>query len=578
MTAKTQLMTTTTLPLSALRIDDKSNVRKIGRGIADQAFVASIRTLGIQMPLIVRQNGTGYVVADGGKRLEAAQALVKAGEWKGDAAVPVIVTGASDAEARELSLALNLIRTDMHPVDAFRAFMSLHTDKEKPLDVDALAQRFGVSTKTVRQRLALGALDDTILDAWRDGKINEDAAEAFTLCPNKRQQARVYAKLAKNYRNGFEAGDVKEELNVNPNDTGRLLNAVGIDAYEARGGKVNRDLFGSDHTVSDEALLKQMIDETLATTCQSLIAAGWAWATSDLPNNRWEFGQIKGDFKPTPAEKKEIARLEARSENEALTYEENEEADDALGNLKAAIVMRSYSKQQKAKAGCFVQIARDGSIRIEYGFTLPPKVKVETTVNEATGEKETTLGKKKVAAPKGAAKLTKALLDRLKEQRETAIKKAIVAHPHKDPFAQLLAAIAADQIRPGSWNAAPFDKQFGKIMEAIDPKVMNAKLHEMFNAKDYFESCGKAFCLAAMTETVNADEARKLSGKKRAEIAKAALANIGKTKWLPRELRTSHYDGPVAKAAPKAKAAKPAKKVAKRVKAKSKTAAKRKSK
>ena len=565
MTTKQQLLGSTTLPLDQLRIDDKVNVRKIGRG-ADANFIASVKALGIQMPLIVRPNGKGYVVADGGKRLEAAQALVKSGDLAADAAIPVIVTDASDAEARELSLALNLVRSDMHPVDAFRAFSTLHTDKEKPLDVDALAARFGVSPKVVRQRLALGALDDAILNAWRDGKINEETAQAFTLCQKKKDQAAIYAKLVKTAWQGrVDAEAVKDALNVDPNSMGRFINAVGAEAYEARGGKVTRDLFGSDHMVSDEALLKLMVDEKLAETCKKLLDDGWAWATSDIPKNTWEFGKLQAQFLPTAAEKKEIERLLARANDESLSFKENEEADEAHDRLKAEILLRTVTAKQKAKAGCFVTVGNDGAIAIDYGRTAPPKVKVQTTVDEETGETTTSLGKKKKAAAPGVkkpAKLSNALLGRLTETRVKAIKAALVAQPFSDGFATMLAGLVAAQIRPSQneYSCGPDDirKKFGEIANAIAPKIMNAALRKAFNAKDYFDSCGKAFCVAAVAEAVNADEARKISKGKKAEIAKFAFTNVSKTPWLPKELRTANYDGPAggktkAKAKTKAK-------------------------
>src|SRR5215471_3137933 len=200
--------TITSLPLDQLRIDDPVNVRRIGRG-ADSDFIASIKALGIRVPLIVRPNGQGYLVADGGKRLAAAQALAKAGDWKPDAPIPVIVTDATDNEARELSLALNLVRADMHPVDAYRAFVALHTDKEKPFEVDAIASRFGIDAKVVRQRLALGALHDDILTAWQTGAIQDDAAKAFTMA-DKKTQAQLYAKLKKDGR--VYAGAIRAAL------------------------------------------------------------------------------------------------------------------------------------------------------------------------------------------------------------------------------------------------------------------------------------------------------------------------------------------------------------------------------
>jgi ParB family chromosome partitioning protein len=49
----------------------------------------------------------------------------------------------------------------------------------------------------------------------------------------------------------------------------------------------------------------------------------------------------------------------------------------------------------------------------------------------------------------------------------------------------------------------------------------------------------------AIAEAINPDEARKAStGKTKPEIWKFAVANLGRTGWLPKELRTVHYAGP----------------------------------
>jgi ParB family chromosome partitioning protein len=115
----------------------------------------------------------------------------------------------------------------------------------------------------------------------------------------------------------------------------------------------------------------------------------------------------------------------------------------------------------------------------------------------------------------------------------------------------MLARIVASQITPSSrYNNAPdaVSKCFDAIADGIAPKVMNAALRKAFDPKGYFAGVSKGLALAAITEGVNADEARKVSNKKKGEIAKAALANVPKTGWLPKELRTAHYDGPKPKA------------------------------
>lgn len=170
---------TTTLAVTDLRIDEKANVRRHGRG-ADPQMIASIKAIGLRQPLLVRPNGKGHVVIDGGKRFEAIAELVKAGELPKDYAVPVIIASADDAKARETSLALNVIRTNMHPVDEFRAFHQLHTDKTNPQTPEQIAARFGISTKGVVQRLALGALDDSVLNAWLAGSKSMAAIERLS--------------------------------------------------------------------------------------------------------------------------------------------------------------------------------------------------------------------------------------------------------------------------------------------------------------------------------------------------------------------------------------------------------------
>jgi|GEM_PF-6718284 len=543
MTSKTiDITASTTLPLNLLRIDDKVNVRKIGRG-AESDFVASIKALGIQMPLIVRKNDTGYVVADGGKRFEAAQALVKSGDLAADAPIPVIISTASDAEARELSLALNLVRADMHPVDAYRAFSALHVDKEKPLDVDAISIRFGIDTKIVRQRLALGALDDVILTAWQKEQLREADVQAFTLLTDKKAQAALYAKLKKS--GNCYSHNIRDAIKQGQRNISAMLKTVGQKAYEDRGGKVVTDLFGGEHVASDPALLQTMLEEKVVETVEKLKAEGWSFVLTERPENHFEYGRIQPPFKPTADEKTKLAKL-AKIIKTTDDYEEQETAEEQKAELTDTILTRGITDKHRAASGCIVTLDQ-GAIAINVGWTMPAKSKGNSAAAKGG---DTGAGKTK-PAKKGPATLTKALSERLTEQRLTGIKTALVAHPHANPFAATLAGIVASQIHPESrYHSAPeqISKRYDAIIAGIDPKVMNVALRKAFDTKGYFEGCGKTFCLAAISEAVNADEARKVSKGKRAEIAKFAFVNVSKTGWLPKELRTPHYDGPAGKA------------------------------
>jgi ParB family chromosome partitioning protein len=551
-TSTSKLLTSTTLPLSVLRIDDKTNVRSIGRG-ASPDFIASIKAIGIRQPLIVRKNGVGYVVVDGGKRLAGAQALAKSGDLAADAPIPVIVTSDTDAQAREISLALNVIRTPMHPVDEYRAFAALHTDKEQPLDEQAIADRFGMNLKEARQILSLGGLHDKILDAYRDGEIKPDAVKAFTLIASKKAQGALFDKLSK--RGGIDKWSVHQALKIGHDNPARALGIVGIEEYEKRGGKVTRDLFGADHIVSDAALLSVMVQEKIEQTAKMLTEAGWSWVMTEKPDHYHTYGTI---YKSAPnGTQQKIAKL--RDQLDEIEDDESPEAaalEDQIEAIEQKAQAVRFPPADRKRAGCFVGLNYRGTaIEIDYGKTKPAA--------EVTREK-----KKAVKAAGGkvkpSLKLSQAISDRLRQMRHVAIKSALVAHPHADAFGGMLAGIVASQINVktlSEWHVAPEEvrKSLDTIENKIAPKVMNAALRKAFNAKDYFGSINKALCLAAITEAVNADEARKIAGRPKKDVAVFALANVTPTGWLPKQLRTAHYDGCkkraviVSKEKPKAK-------------------------
>jgi ParB family transcriptional regulator, chromosome partitioning protein len=72
---------------------------------------------------------------------------------------------------------------------------------------------------------------------------------------------------------------------------------------------------------------------------------------------------------------------------------------------------------------------------------------------------------------------------------------------------------------------------------------MNKALLAQFNAEDYFKSAPAALSIAAMTDIKGKGLALP---KKKPDLAALAAAEAKRTGWLPRELRTSHYDGPGA--------------------------------
>src|SRR3546814_19417868 len=77
--------------------------------------------------------------------------------------VPCIVR--EDGIAEEDSLAENVQRAPLHPLDQFRAFLTL---REKGQSEEEIAARFFVAVSVVKQRLRLASVSPKLLDLYAD--------------------------------------------------------------------------------------------------------------------------------------------------------------------------------------------------------------------------------------------------------------------------------------------------------------------------------------------------------------------------------------------------------------------------
>src|SRR6187200_428402 len=95
---------------------------KVNRGVSIDTLANSIKQLGLILPLSVIKDGEKWRVVDGNRRL-AALKLVHRGNK--DALVPVLEADADLATARAMSLAANVERLPLHPVDQYEAFAAI---------------------------------------------------------------------------------------------------------------------------------------------------------------------------------------------------------------------------------------------------------------------------------------------------------------------------------------------------------------------------------------------------------------------------------------------------------------------
>jgi ParB family chromosome partitioning protein len=363
------------------------NVRKTPPTAAEQAeLAASIVAHGLLENLIVRPTEDGrHEVLAGGRRLMALQTLARDGEIGTDHPVACLV---HDGDPQEVSLAENIVRLSMHALDQFEAFAAL---ADQGLSVTDIASRFGNTETLVRQRLRLGRVAPEIREAYRTDDINLDTLMAFAVTEDDGQQLAVWNEIKGGYVHAHHVRRLLTDEKIAANS--KFVRFAGMEAYEAAGGTITRDLFseGDGATyLDDRALVMRLCQEKLATAGQELQAAeGWKWsqAAPDMPYESIQDCQnvYPKNIEPTPEQEAELERLQNGlelyevMENEDSLSLEDEEAvaklEDKLTVLENSL--RAYEPDDLARAGCIVSVGHDGQVSIRRGLVLPEDQQVD---------------------------------------------------------------------------------------------------------------------------------------------------------------------------------------------------------
>ncbi len=338
--------------------------------------------------------GTWAVVA-GGRRLAAMKALAEDGTIDPDHPVPCLVAADPDT-AGELSLAENIVRIAMHPADQVIAFTKL---ADSGLSVAEIAARFGTSERLVEQRLRLGNVAPDLLDAYRAGDIDLEVLKAFSVTTDHARQMAAWEQVAaQGYRpSAWQVKRLLTEERVS--GTSAVAKFVGVEDYEAAGGKVLRDLFSREDDSAvwfdDPALLNNLAMEKLRAFKDEL-ATRWKWAMSMVEvdwNTTARYGRIHPEpAERTPEEQAEIEKLEARQgvlaelDDDDWTEElvrEAETIETRLDEIEGGIEARAvYKREDFGIAGCIATIARDGTLQVIDGLVRPEDMPKETAAGE----------------------------------------------------------------------------------------------------------------------------------------------------------------------------------------------------
>ena len=383
---KITLSTSRDIPFNKLLLSS-CNVRRIKAGVSIEQLADDIarRTLlqSITVRPVLDADGTEtgfYDIPAGGRRFRALELLVKQKRLAKTAPIPCVIR--TDGIAEEDSLAENVQRAPLHPLDQFRAFLAL---REKGQSEEEIAAVFFVSVAVVKQRLRLASVSPKLLEVYAEDGMTLDQLMAFTVTGDWERQEQVWDRLASSYsKEPYAIRRLLTEGAVRASD--KRARFIGLDAYAKAGGTVLRDLFQGDDGgwLQDVGLVERMVGERLEREADAVRVEGWRWieVAADFPyGHTYGLRQLQGRAVPLSAEE-ERARAELGEEYDRLEAahaeagELPEDVDARLAEIEAALHgyderPPAFEPDEVARAGAFVSIDGEGRLRVERGYVRP---------------------------------------------------------------------------------------------------------------------------------------------------------------------------------------------------------------
>jgi ParB family chromosome partitioning protein len=385
-TKKITLSVSRDIPFNKLLLSG-CNVRRTKAGVSIGELADDIGRRGLLQGLTVRPvldaDGaeTGmFEIPAGGRRYRALELLVRQKRLAKTAPIPCVIR--ADGIAEEDSLAENVQRAPLHPLDQFRAFLTL---REKGQSEEEIAATFFVSVAVVKQRLRLAAVSPRLLDVYAEDAMTLDQLMAFTVSGDHERQDQAWDRLQSAYSK--EPHLIRRMLTegaVRASD--KRARFIGIGSYEAAGGTVLRDLFQGDNGgwLQDVVLVGRLVALRLEREASLVRAEGWRWieVAPDFPYGH-SFGlrQLRGEAVPlTAAEDAELDALrdEYCALEEAHAHDEGvpDVVDRRLTEIEARLTALDerpvrFDPDEVARAGAFVSIDADGALHVARGYVRP---------------------------------------------------------------------------------------------------------------------------------------------------------------------------------------------------------------
>ena len=413
-------------PLAQLYVSDL-NPRQDADPEGIDLLADSLAMIGLIQNLsgILDAEGRVGIVA-GGRRLRAIARAVERDATVTErhpelASIPVRIAP-DEATARAWASAENAAREDLAPADEIRAYGRM---KEAGADVSAIARSFGKTEAHVYRRLALAALPAPVLDALKEGQISLGMAKAFTVSQDESLTLTVLAEVK-----GRDVSEHRIKQALQPaavSATDRRARFVGLDAYEAAGGSVSRDLFSDTVALHDADLLQDLFTERLNAEAERL-AAGWKWA------------EVTADEYVSYSVTEKLARLYpvegVLTEEQAERYDElaelaNADALDEAGQAELdaldLITKGDFTDAQRAVAGYYVYVSHSGTVQLSGPWVRAEDRAAAIEAGVLTGHAAHADGGDAAPAPKSP--YSGALVEDMKAIRLAAIQTALLDKP-----------------------------------------------------------------------------------------------------------------------------------------------------
>lgn len=473
-------MDATTILLQAIPVAQlhtaAENTRTTAAGDEAHAELkASILAHGLLKNLVVQKTADdGFAVVAGARRLAALRDLISEGRLPEDMTVACnIYDGDNPAE---VSLAENVTQVAMHPADQIVAWSALASQGQT---AEQIATRFGTTEAIVAKRVRLGQVEPSLIDAYRLQKFSLEVLHAFAGTADHNVQLEVYDRI-KSHPYGIHAHEVSRLIHDGKvAGHSPVARFVGIDAYEAAGGRTELDLFARQDDratwFEDGDLLNRLAMEKLQAEADR-IAGDWKWVEARMEVD-WEVTSRLGRVHASPGEltddeRSEYEKLTARrdelSELDPTEIEQDEldklqtelaAAEDRIYELDELIEERgTWSDEARAMAGCLVTFNARGELDVQRGFVRPEDMPEQEGRTDQTGGNDfspatvsSDAGKKPAADGSG---YSKGVAEDLRLIRGSLIK----AHLAKDfpaAFDLLLYQLARETMERGhAWERA----------------------------------------------------------------------------------------------------------------------------